>query len=229
MTDADILMQRLWRVVAVLGLAMAVLFLSQPSIDIQAASAFKTESAFLLSGTWEAKAQKTFIRWLTIISALSVIIGTVAVHVRGPRILGLGKFEWRFLFLSLAAGPGIFVNAILKEFWGRARPQYVEQLGGDKTFTPPFIITDQCDSNCSFVSGDSAIAFWTMALTFVVPPRWRVATLMLTFLLGVVISFFRMAQGKHFLSDTFFAFVFVTLFTALSWWIARRITRREAE
>lgn len=216
MEPANRLMRHLAFFTLVIGVSAAVIFLSVPQIDIWVASQFKTETAFVLSNTDLAYFQKKLIRYLTILSALSVTLGTIIAHVRHQPFL-LSRIEWRFLFASLAIGPGLFVNAFLKELWGRARPQNVEALGGDAIFTPPFIITDQCANNCSFVSGDSAIAFWTMALAFVVPAKWRALTLALTFTFGVIISLGRMGLGKHFLSDTLFAFVFVTLITALSW------------
>ena len=229
MEPANRLMRHLAFFTLVIGVSAAVIFLSIPQIDIWVASQFKTETGFLLSNTDLAYFQKKLIRYLTILSAAAVITGTIIAHLRSGTFI-LARNKWRFLFASLAIGPGIFVNAFLKELWGRARPQNVEALGGDATFTPPFIITDQCDSNCSFVSGDSAIAFWTMALAFVVPAKWRPLTLVLTFAFGVLISLGRMGLGKHFLSDTLFAFVFVTLITALSWGfiVARANTNKQA-
>lgn len=217
MTDpASALMKQLTVFASGLGLAAAIVFLSAPQIDLWAAGLFKTDPHFLTSGTDLAYVQKKLIRYLSIVCASAVIIGTAIAHLRATPFV-LSRAKWQFLFASLAIGPGLFVNAVLKEVWGRARPQNVTQFGGEALFTPPLIITDQCQSNCSFVSGDSAIAFWTIALAFVVPPKWRGATLALTFSFGVLISLARMAQGKHFLSDTLFAFVFVTLITALCW------------
>ncbi|MGB0922304.1 MAG: phosphatase PAP2 family protein [Alphaproteobacteria bacterium] len=220
--NADQLMSWLWPRTIIFGVLLSITFLALPQIDIWIASQLKADDGFLLSGTWAAYAQKKVIRWLTIICALAVIIGTVIVHLPNRQhVFGMSKTDWRFLFSSLALGPGILVNTVLKEFWGRARPQYIQELGGEAEFTPPYVITNQCESNCSFVSGDSAIAFWIMAIAFVLPTKWQRPALLAGFLFGLLISFFRMGQGKHFTSDTLLAFVFVTLVSAACWRLTR--------
>ena len=63
-----------------------------------------------------------------------------------------------FIVITIMA-PGIVVNSILKDHSGRPRPAYVTEYGGTATFQPPFTISNQCESNCSFVSGHAAFAF----------------------------------------------------------------------
>ena len=71
-------------------------------------------------------------------------------------------------------------------------------------FTPPLIPSDQCDRNCSFVSGESASIF---ALFFAAGlmggARWRVL-LGTGLALGTGAGLLRMAQGGHYLSDVIF-------------------------
>ena len=38
--------------------------------------------------------------------------------------------------VSFIMGPGILVNSVFKDHWGRARPVTVEQFGGDLVFSP---------------------------------------------------------------------------------------------
>ena len=47
----------------------------------------------------------------------------------------------------------IVVNALLKNNWGRARPNDILELGGIEKFTPWYQFSESCASNCSFVSG----------------------------------------------------------------------------
>ena len=113
-----------------------------------------------------------------------------------------------FVALSLVAPLGI-VNAILKEYWGRARPNDVTNFGGDKIFTPAQILpVDQCDHNCSFVSGEGAGCFTLllMALTmFGGSARRNILICAVVLPMG----FLRIAAGGHFLSDVLGSFLVV--------------------
>jgi lipid A 4'-phosphatase len=48
--------------------------------------------------------------------------------------------NWRingaFLLLSVIAGPGLIINAVLKDHWDRPRPRDVVQFGGVMQYTP---------------------------------------------------------------------------------------------
>ena len=70
------------------------------------------------------------------------------------------KFSTKEVFLlwvSQIISVLIFVNLILKNFWGRARPNDVLQLGGKEYFSPWYKISNACETNCSFVSGDASV------------------------------------------------------------------------
>ena len=202
---------------ALIGFVLAVIFLSYPVIDIWAASLFKWGDGFIMGGTALGRFFKNFINGLTnflIYFVLGGLVLSALFHKSGP-LFGIGRRGFTFLFASIALGPGIFVNAILKELWGRARPQDVMELGGERLFTPPFIITDQCGSNCSFVSGDVAIAFSSVAFALLLSGELRQKALKWAIFFGLFIGMTRMAQGKHFLSDVFFAGIFTIVITGL--------------
>lgn len=107
-----------------------------------------------------------------------------------------------FLLTTLILGPGVLVNLVFKNNWGRPRPRSVEEFGGELPFQPVWKITDYCDSNCSFTSGEASAAMWLVAVAFLVPATWRKATLAFLLPLGVILSVNRVAFGGHFLSDT---------------------------
>jgi lipid A 4'-phosphatase len=68
----------------------------------------------------------------------------------------VGPFDVRavlFMLAVLAIGPGLVVNVVFKDHWGRARPRDVVEFGGTRTFTPAFVISDQCERNCSAAFG----------------------------------------------------------------------------
>jgi lipid A 4'-phosphatase len=123
-------------------------------------------------------------------------------------IKGLQSKLWRkrvsFLLLTLLLFPGVVVNSVLKDnSFGRPRPVQIEQYGGESQFVPAFVYSGQCEKNCSFVSGHSAIAFFTIAFAWALGSRW---IYVFGLVLGCIVSSVRMAQGAHFLSDVVFSF-----------------------
>ncbi len=116
-----------------------------------------------------------------------------------------------FLAATLALGPGLLVNVVLKDQWGRSRPIDVKQLGGAETFVPWWDPRGECPNNCSFVSGDVSGAFWTLAPAALTPLPWRALAYGAALTLGTVMAAFRVMAGGHFVSDVAFAGVFTFL------------------
>ena len=116
-----------------------------------------------------------------------------------------------FLLVVLLVGPGLVVHKLFKDESGRARPQDVSFFSGEQQFTPPFIKSNQCSDNCSFVSGHAAMGFFFIALSWAFNnPRWVFyggAT-------GFIVGFGRVVQGAHWASDILFGF-FLVLGSAL--------------
>lgn len=108
---------------------------------------------------------------------------------------------WWFLTASLAAGPGLLVNGVLKEVIGRARPLQTADFGGLLPFTPPWFPASHCADNCSFVSGEASAAIFLVAFAYVASPAWRGAVLAVTVCWAILVSLNRIAFGAHFLSD----------------------------
>jgi len=116
-----------------------------------------------------------------------------------------------FVLISFALGPGLIVNGILKDHWGRARPRQILDLGGDAAFTPVWWLSDQCQRNCSFVSGEGASAFWLMAVVFLVPKEWKWPVGIVTLAFAAIVSLARIMAGGHFLSDVLIVWPLVLL------------------
>ncbi|GAB3132309.1 phosphatase PAP2 family protein [Novispirillum itersonii] len=129
-----------------------------------------------------------------------------------------------YLLASLAVGPGLLANVLFKENWGRARPSQITQFGGDAFYTPPFLVTNQCDSNCSFVSGHGALGFWVTAFAFLLPVAWRSAGLVAALCFGVTVGVVRIVQGGHFFSDVLYSGVLVV---TVNWIFARWMLQRQ--
>ena len=128
-----------------------------------------------------------------------------------------------FLMSTLLVGPGLLVEALLKPSWGRARPKDIDAFGGDAAFTPPLWVANECEHNCSFVSGHAALAFWVTAYAWLLPRKWQLRGIFAGTLFGLMMGFVRIAQGAHFLSDVIFAGVIVLW---VNYFIARMVLVR---
>ena len=106
-----------------------------------------------------------------------------------------------FLVVTIAVGPGLIVNLGLKDHWGRPRPYQTQGFSGQDPFRPWYATDGACKRNCSFVSGEAATAFWTVAPASLLPPPWRAPALVAAFVFGAAASLLRLAFGGHYLSD----------------------------
>ena len=116
-----------------------------------------------------------------------------------------------FLMTTVALGPGLLANVVFKDHWDRPRPIEVTQFGGPLHFVAWWDPRGECDKNCSFVSGDVAGAFWTIAPAALVPLPWRALAYGAALTLGIGMAAARIMMGGHFFTDTVFAGVFTFL------------------
>lgn len=116
-----------------------------------------------------------------------------------------------FLIATMALAPGLLVNVLLKDHWGRPRPIDVTQFGGNEHFVAWWDPRGDCPANCAFVSGDVAGAFWTIAPAALAPPQWRAVAYGAALALGTGMAAIRVMAGGHFPSDVIFAGVFTFL------------------
>lgn len=192
--------------------AAAALFLLFPAIDLAVSeSAFLGARRFLLSEVGAARAVNAALPWVVGTTVAAIVAAGLVVALRGRPVLGLDLRRVAFLALSFATGPGLIANVLLKSHWGRARPNDIAEFGGAAIFTPALLPADQCPTNCSFVSGDVAVAFAYVAVALVLPARWRPLGIAAALLLGCTVAALRILQGAHFLSDAVFAALFTLL------------------
>jgi len=188
---------------------LALLFILFPQIDLWVSDLFwDQDHRFFRFQTLPVLILYQSVQVVSIVLVGGLLTLSVISWRKGGSTLGLAPRQWFYLLLVLALGPGLVVNLIAKNISGRARPNYVVEFGGDKTFTPAFVLSDQCDSNCSFVSGHASFGFYFVALALVMR-RHRKKVFVAAVLYGLVIGFGRIMQGGHFLSDVIFAFFFV--------------------
>ena len=113
-----------------------------------------------------------------------------------------------YIWVSGAVTMLLMVNVVLKNMWGRARPNDVSYFNGFQDFNPWYKISDACSSNCSFVSGDSSVGFLLIVFYFITKKN---AYLYLGLILGSLLGFIRIAAGGHFFSDIIFSQIVVTV------------------
>lgn len=183
--------------------ALALLPTLWTGLDLRAAGFFIGDAAQLHAVRWW---------WVELINAYVPATFRVVVLIAGVAwiVVTWGKraAQWRlplaFVVLAITLGPGLVVNGGFKDHWHRARPYQVEPFGGTQQFTRAMVITDQCNNNCSFVSGHVACGFFLASMMLVDRRRqilWGVAGLAS----GFTIGFARMADGAHWLSDVLWA------------------------
>ncbi|MCR6629299.1 MAG: phosphatase PAP2 family protein [Magnetospirillum sp.] len=134
-------------------------------------------------------------------AALLIVAAWAAGEWLRQPIFGITRRVAAYVVLSLALGPGLVVNLILKDNWGRPRPSTIQEFGGPNVYVPPLVVSDQCNDNCSFASGHGALGFWPVALALLAPAPWRRPAMAAALAFGAMVGVVRIAQGGHFLSD----------------------------
>jgi lipid A 4'-phosphatase len=193
----------------ILFLGFADLMLAFPRIDLAVAGLFHTPGVgFRAQGQpWEQLLYHS-VEVLMLVVNLALVAVWAGNRWRGRQRLGLTGRKLLLLLCLLALLPGLLVNQVFKEHWGRARPVQVSVFGGERPFTPAFVYTD--GSGGSFSSGHVAAAAYLIAVAHLLggPASPWVA---LTALYTACVGFARMAAGGHFLSDAVTS-VFLVLF-----------------
>lgn len=185
------------------SLALMVPLVLFPQIDITVSSWFFDPA----SHTFPARIAR-FPEWvrrqmpayLFAVPVVVTLLWGAGELLRRP-VLGVTRRVALYVLLSLALGPGLVVNVVLKDNWGRPRPSTIQEFGGANTYVRPLFLSNQCDENCSFASGHGALGFWPVALALLAPPRWRRSALAAAMAFGGMVGLVRIAQGGHFLSD----------------------------
>lgn len=210
------------RLVLLLGTLLAIVFLTWPEIDLMTSSMF-----YAGDGRWLYNNRMTLpgiaYDWTKILGRL-LLAGMVLALFAGKllkRFAPNARQTSIFLLVAALLGPGLLVDIGLKGQLGRARPVQTDVFGGQSSFTPAFVPSDQCASNCSFVSGHVAAASFIMAFGWLGSRRRRLAWLAGSLLTAGYVGWARIAVGGHFLSDVIFAW-FAIYFTL---WLSERILK----
>jgi lipid A 4'-phosphatase len=174
-----------------------------PEIDFGVARLF-FKGHFYLQQTWWEQGLHHGVGIFLVVS-VSLVVAIYTFNKATRRSLGgVDGKKVCYLLLVLALGAGLIVNAGLKDHFGRARPRDTQEFGAAKQFTPAFVVSHECRKNCSFSSGDTAAAFFSLALVMAFGRKRSMFVASLVF--GIAVSISRMASGAHFFSDTVVSF-----------------------
>jgi len=183
-----------------------------PQLDLDLAALFFDPATHTFSaiGDWVVYVRDaaTLLITLLVAPAVLAILGKLIMPRR--RILIPGRAAL-FVSVTLALGPFILANVVLKDHWARMRPTDIVQFGGTERFTAWWDPSGPCPDNCSFIAGEPSAAFWTLAPAALTPPQWRPLAYAAAIAFGAAMGVLRMAGGAHFFSDVVFAGVFMFL------------------
>jgi lipid A 4'-phosphatase len=193
-------------------LAAAAVFVSFPAIDLSVSALFfEAPGSFEFGDMPLMRTVREGFNYLFVAGCVAIAIGLGAAVIGRRRPFGLGWVGWSYLALCLALGPGLVANTLLKDNWGRARPVQIEAFGGDRAFSPALALSDQCERNCSFVSGEASSIYMLFIAFAMMLPAWRMPLMLAALAFGTAAGFVRIAAGGHFLSDVVFAGLFMAL------------------
>lgn len=125
-----------------------------------------------------------------------------------------------YILLVIAIGPGVVVNLVFKEHWGRPRPMHVSNFGGQYAYVPPTKFGHTPDK--SFVCGHCAVGYTFFVLYFL-SQNHKTFYFLLTLVVAWTMGFTRMTSGGHFVSDILWSgyLVFLVAYALYYGWYIR--------
>lgn len=187
---------------AALAVAATVVFAAS-GLDIAAARLFYRPD---LADPWPVATRPL---WLLFYRSAPWVTGSLAVAGVALLVAGALRGESRrlrlhgiFILLCVIVGPGLIVNGILKDHWGRPRPRQIVEFGGRLPYAPPLLPAGTHGK--SFPCGHCSVGYLYAAGWWLWRrrrPRWAAASLAAGSALGTLLGIGRMAAGGHFLSD----------------------------
>lgn len=208
----------------VAGVVVGVVFAVYPQLDIAISRLFFNEAYRVFPVQYSLVARHMRDVFMYLIAALvAPAFIAIALKLLLPRrpMLIAGR-AGIFLIATLALAPGVMANTIFKDYWGRPRPAEVTEFHGPERFVPWWDPRGTCDKNCSFVAGEGAGGFWTIAPAALAPLAWRPVAYGAALLFGSAAGLLRLSGGAHFFTDV----VFSGVFTFLIIWVVHGLIYR---
>jgi lipid A 4'-phosphatase len=183
------------------GLALIIVILF-PNLDINCSRLFyNSENGFIYRDNSVVKLLFTIIPILVKILLVIIAVYLCYLIIRYRNFNKIIASWGLYIILTTSIGPGLLVNYIFKENFGRARPSQTLNFNGSKNFTKAFEITDQCAHNCSFSSGHAAMGYSFTSLAYIIHYRFFTKIYAGALFFGSLVGLSRILMGGHFLSD----------------------------
>lgn len=208
-----------WLPILVMALT-AVLFNLFP-IDIKVQSHYFSDG-WRLNSNWLVQLLYKFSNIPALITVLASLFFLALGYKQGH---GSARYRKIFIYLIIVmvVGPGLIVNAALKDHWGRPRPRDIQEFGGKYPYEAPLEMNRDTPGK-SFPSGHASMGYYLFALAFALKAfslrKYRLMTIF-TLLYGSLIGWGRIVQGGHFMSDVIFSGAILYLVAHLSWHIMK--------
>jgi len=153
-----------------------------------------------------------------IIPAITLGAAAFSLFLSSLWLQNLKKYRKQALYIVMALllGPGLIVNTMLKDHWGRPRPSEISQFDGSKTFHKVWQ-KGNSGSGYSFPCGHASMGFFLLSPYFLFrgrSKRWAIGFLTVGLVYGLLMGLGRMMQGQHFISDVIWSGGFVYLSSA---------------
>ncbi len=146
------------------------------------------------------------------IPALLISLTALIVYCLSFFKHGLVKYHKlsAYLIAVMILGPGIIINSVLKQNWGRPRPRDVVEFGGYYQFEQ-ICDYDRSSGGNSFPCGHASMGFFFFAPAILLR-RSKLkfyALLLFSWVFGLSIGLARIIQGGHFASDVIWSAMIV--------------------
>ena len=200
------------KIVNILFVLFTIIFIVFPILDIHISRYFFVDNKFLSEKYTFIKVLRSNLKNIMIvIPILSLIILLLIVFMKkNHNFNNIYNLRFKLALLGFIIGPilgcGLIANLYFKDTWGRARPAYIVEFGGEKKYSKPFIKSDQCYKNCSWISGETSGAFSLMFGSLLLRNH---IFLLFNYILGLLVFFCRVSMGGHFFSDNIYAYFFM--------------------
>ena len=154
----------------------------------------------------------------TIIAGIAALLVYLGSHLHDD--IRSFRRQALYILLVIVLGPGVLVNLVAKDHWGRPRPVHTQLFGGEYAYIPPLKIGHTPDK--SFVCGHCSVGYAFFALYFLAQNHKLVYFLM-TLGFAWTMGFTRMTSGGHYLSDILWSgyLVFLVAFALYYGWYRR--------
>jgi len=161
--------------------------------------------------------------WVLLAVALAVYVGAFWGKARPDY-----KRACLVIVLTIALGPGLLVNSVLKNSWGRPRPVDIAAFGGPSAYQKVWEMGRPGEGK-SFTCGHCSMAFAISSAAAFYPfhPVAAIAALVAGIAYGILMGVARVAQGGHFPTDVLWSGIVVLALLAALYYLVFRIPARQ--